>query len=248
MRMLARRVSEAFLDAIWPPACPVCQRPLETAQRLCASCTTQLAPLQARCERCSYPIPCHSCANLPTPLTALIAATEYTRARELVFAYKYGRIRSVGRFLADMLAETVRQNPYGQSADVIAAVPLHRVRERERAFNQSDLLATAVAAALGKPLASTALVRTRATPRQATIQSRAERMANVRGAFHVKDPRAICGKTVLLVDDVITTGATVCALAETVLEAGALAVSAAAVAHPFASGPMETYDSQIWTV
>jgi len=248
MRMLAQRVSEAFFDAVWPPACPLCHRPLESAQRLCASCANQLAPLQARCERWSYPIPCHSCANLPTPLTALIAATEYTRARELVFACKYGRNRSIGRFLADALAETVRQNPYAQNADVIAAVPLHRLRERERAFNQSDLLATAVAAALGKPLASSALARTRPTPRQATIRSRTERMANVRGAFVVQDPRAFEGKAVLLVDDVITTGATVCALAEAVLETGALAVSAAAVAHAFASGPLESYDPEIWTV
>ncbi len=248
MRTLARRVSEAFLDAVWPPACPLCHSPLETAQRLCASCANQLAPLRDRCERCSYPVPCRSCANLPPPLTALIAAAEYTRARELVFAYKYGRNRSIGRFLAGALAEAVRQNPYAQSADAIAAVPLHRARERERAFNQSDLLATAVAAALGKPLASAALARTRATPRQATIQSRAERMANVRGAFVVKDPRPLRGKAVLLVDDVITTGATVCALSEAVLAAGALAVSAAAVAHPFAPGPIETYDPEIWTV
>ena len=99
---------------------------------------------------------------------------------------------------------------------MVAAVPLHPARQRDRGFNQAGLIAAEVARLLRIPDRSDALVRVRATRRQSDVHSRAERDANLRGAIRVVDPLAFRGQVVLLLDDVLTTGATLAACTEAV--------------------------------
>ena len=135
--------------------------------------------------------------------------------------------------LGKALAEGIASNPYVHQADVVVPVPLSTYRRRDRGFNQSEQLAHAVAVELDKTLVVDGLRRTRKTKPQAQLASPAKRAANVTGAFAVDNRAAIAGKRVLLVDDVITTGATVASCAEALHTAPVASVVVAALAHPF---------------
>ncbi len=151
-------------------------------------------------------------------------------SRGLILRFKYADqldgAPSYGTWLARAGAELVRE------ADLIAPVPLHRWRLLRRRFNQSAVLAHALGRQAGKPVAADLLVRTRATPSQGGLNFR-QRRRNVRNAFAVRRPRAasVRGRRVLLVDDVLTTGATVEACAKALLAAGASGVDVVVLAR-----------------
>ncbi len=149
---------------------------------------------------------------------AVIAAMYYEPPiREALLRLKFNRDVYLAAALGVLTARAARwaSDALRQPPQVVAAVPLHHVRQRERGFNQAGLLAAAVAGHLQLPDVSTALVRTRATARQSSTRGRAQREANLRAAFAVVDPLAFRGRSVLLVDDVLTTGATIGTLAQT---------------------------------
>ena len=129
---------------------------------------------------------------------------------------------NLGVPLGHLLRRLLREE--GLSADVVVPVPLHPKRLAERGYNQAALLARAAARELGAPLAARALVRVRDTSQQARL-GRTERLANVERAFVARDPKAVRGRDVLLVDDVETTGATLTACRAALLEAGARRVT-----------------------
>lgn len=132
--------------------------------------------------------------------------------------------------LGDLLAEAgVTLLPAGR-ADLLVPVPLHPRRQRERGFNQAALLAERVGRVWGRPVIASALVRTMATPPQTELSGEARRR-NVRGAFAVVRPRQVAGRRVLLIDDVMTTGATVEACAAPLRGAGAAEVGVLTVAR-----------------
>ena len=133
----------------------------------------------------------------------------------------------MARALAIPLADAWRAQQL--VAQCIVAIPLHPSRERERGYNQSALLARALAAHVGVPFESRALRRTRATQQQALL-SQAERAANVRGAF-LADRPFLDGRHVVIIDDVFTTGATLTAAAEACKDAGAATVTAMTIAR-----------------
>jgi ComF family protein len=128
----------------------------------------------------------------------------------------------------------MREDPEFRSMDLIVPVPLHRSRERERGYNQSALVARGLGQILGVPVSPRALRRNRGTRTQTELSAE-ERARNVEGAFEVRDPGKVAGLRVLLVDDVLTTGATLDAGAAALRKAGARQVYAAAVASPFRS-------------
>jgi ComF family protein len=136
--------------------------------------------------------------------------------RELIHLFKYGRIRTLARPLGRYLAAAM---PPDATFDVVAPVPLNWRRRWSRGFNQSALLAGAAARRLGVGV-TPALSRTRATAAQAGL-SHARRRANVSGAFRVRRPEQVAGRRILLVDDVMTTGATASACAAALKRAGA---------------------------
>jgi len=141
----------------------------------------------------------------------------------------------VGELLGQALAALVKQDEVLSAADVVCPVPLHPARLRERGFNQSLLLAAAISMNTRIPLVE-GLTRTRYTPTQTTKASPEKRLKNVRGAFQIRPDAGIAGKTVLLVDDVMTTGATLDQAAQALLKVGAVSVLGAVVAAAHAGG------------
>ncbi len=154
--------------------------------------------------------------------------------RELVHLFKYRGMRPLSRPLGAWLAEVTRVEGLAE-CEAVVPLPLDPERRRARGYNQSELLAREVARRLGLPLVPQACRRVRPTAPQAGL-TRAQRRANVQGAF-AADPRLVRNRTVLLVDDVMTTGATLNACARTLRQAGAarvLAVTVARTSEPFA--------------
>jgi ComF family protein len=155
-----------------------------------------------------------------------------------IHALKYDRLhglaRGLGRMLAEAIAQLAEESP---SEMLVVPVPLHRSKFADRGFNQARSLAVHALAALGKThpqwrltLASTTLMRLRATESQAGLTPRQRRM-NVRGAFTVSDPAAVAQRHILLIDDIFTTGATARAASLALLQSGAASVRVATLAR-----------------
>jgi ComF family protein len=218
------------LDVLVPRRCGLCGA---FGEFLCPACTAALPRADGpRCRTCAAPLApgalCRACAALPEqPLASLTAACCFADgARRLVHRLKYESLSALAEPMGALMAACPLPHP---GPDVIAPVPLHRGRRRQRGFNQAELLARVIARAHGVPVAPRALVRVRATPSQVRQASAGRRAANVAGAFACRED--LSGRVVLLVDDVATTGATLRACATVLRAAGAVAVHALVFAH-----------------
>ncbi len=149
-------------------------------------------------------------------------------AREAVHAFKFGGHRAMARPLGDLLASLSTADLPVPAVDVLVPVPLHPRRERERGFNQALLLARRLGRAWRVPVESRALARTSATLPQAELTAGARR-DNVRHAFALRRPEAVRGRHVVVVDDILTTGATASACARCLVEGGASTVGVVTV-------------------
>ena len=216
------------LDFLFPPRCAGCRR---RGEWLCADCRASLvAPEPPLCHRCrasvTRPGPCVICRHHPPAFDSLLAAYQYTGAlRPAIHRFKYGGERALGNCLARLLVEAIT---LPTSVDLVLPVPLHPDRLRQRGYNQSNILARALAERLDRPLAAN-LLRVRSTRPQVGLDA-AGRRDNVRGAFAWHGP-PITSRHALLVDDVCTTGSTLSACAAAVRAAGARRVTAVVLAR-----------------
>jgi ComF family protein len=219
-----------MLDVGLPPLCPSCRDPVGDGAGLCAPCWSKLSPIERPfCERLGIPFTYDPGPGIysmqaiadPPAYTRARAAVRYDDiARAMVHALKYGdrldlapvMARWMARAGADLLPDV----------DVVVPVPLHWKRMWARRFNQSAALAKLLAAPRDTPVSYAALKRVKATPQQVGL-SKAERASNVQGAFRVDaaGKTEIARRHVLLVDDVLTSGATVDACSRALLRAGA---------------------------
>ncbi|MGH9742239.1 MAG: ComF family protein [Candidatus Acidiferrum sp.] len=147
-----------------------------------------------------------------------------------ILLLKWERMEPLGAWFAEKLAEMTRREPTLLAADVVVPVPLHRDRERERGYNQAGLISKPLARRLDLPHQAVLLMRTRPRPKK-QILSLEERWESVRGAFATRPGSQVDNKRVLLVDDVMTTGATLDACARALLESGAKSVLGLTVAR-----------------
>lgn len=210
-----------------PQFCVLCAA-ASGAALVCAACDAALPRPGPSCPRCALPAAggaaCGRCLARPPPYAATRAAFVYAfPAERLVQALKYGGALAHAEFLAGAVAAAVA----GGDVEVVVPMPLSPRRQRARGFNQANEIARRVARRLGLP-ASAALLRTRDAPAQAGMRRR-DRLANPRGAF-VALPE-VAGRRVAIVDDVMTTGATMAAAAGAALAAGAARVDAWVVAR-----------------
>ena len=203
-----------------PQRCPGCGVPALPERLLCEACRAAIPRVSfALCAHClargREPAGCNA-----HPGRDVWPAWLYDeRAASVVHALKYEGRRGLAPGLA---AELARVAPPAPRADLVMAVPLHSARRRERGYNQAGLLAEALAESIGVPWLEGAIERARDTRPQARLDPRSRR-ANVAGAFRVRNPGRLEGRTILLVDDVVTTGATFEACLEALGHAGARA-------------------------
>ena len=240
---LGASAARAIFGLLVPPRCLACDEALdpERARRICKTCLESIERLCFEgipcCPHCGIPTgpawkgggdtPCGPCTHSPPTFEAARAWGFHEDAlREAVLRLKFSGRSALAAPLGALIAHAAQALP---PADAVVAVPLHPRRLRERGFNQAALLARAAAADLDLPMLSGALERVRETGAQTELD-RALRAANLRGSMRA-ERRLVDGRAILLVDDVLTTGATASACAAALLAAGAASVFVATVAR-----------------
>jgi len=238
MRFLSLLKTE-ILNLIFPLVCLGCGR---EGTLLCTHCRQSLDFIPPSCIGCrkfvtaTSRIPagrtCHSCRRQSNIFAFLSPFSyDYPLIRELIHLLKYSRVQLVAPVLAEILSEYfVRFQIIFPPQAIIIPIPLSRARTRIRGFNQSELIGRLLAEKLGLVLDSAILVKVRNTPPQTEL-SRSERLLNARGAMKVISPEKVKNATLILLDDVKTTGATLDEAASLLKEAGAKRIWAVTVAH-----------------
>jgi ComF family protein len=227
----------ALIDFALPPRCPACGTVTGEPHRFCLDCWQSIRFLgDPCCTRCGRPFAhdrgadaeCAACLAAPPDYDRLRSAVAYGEvARRVALKLKYGRRPGVAHTIAHLMRRHVEAlSGRAGEAPLLAPVPLHRWRIWKRGYNQSALIATALAKRTGHEVALDLLRRVKATPSLRGL-GRRERAMAVRGAFRVLERTRplIAGRTILLVDDVYTSGATANACARALRRAGAAQVN-----------------------
>jgi ComF family protein len=231
----------SFLDLLYPRSCSGCGGALSGGEgHICwdclAGCDVITHPF---CSVCGDPVDgrvdqeyvCSSCLDHPPWFdVARSAARHRGSLRHAMYAFKYGRHAGLSSDLMGLALSCVRTHFPKQHLDAVTFVPLYPRKEKERTYNQSRLLASGLARSLALPLASRCLCRSRRTLTQAGLNAR-ERRRNVKGAFAAREHEWLEGRSLLLVDDVMTTGATVNECARALKKGGASRVLVVTVAR-----------------
>ena len=237
----AKRAAAIVVDFALPPRCPACPALVEEAGAFCADCWHLVEFLSAGCETCGRSLEateaalCGACLAQPPRIARSRAALGYGEiARSLALGLKYGRKVGLARTMARYMAPL--RGDWGPDT-LVVPVPLHRWRLWGRGFNQAALVAARLGKAWGLPMDPLLLERNRRT-RPLKGMDPGERRREVRGAFRVKNGAALNGRTMVLIDDVVTSGATADACARALLKAGAGRVELVAWSRVVRSGAL----------
>ena len=210
---------------------------------LCALCKQALLVQEnTLCFACEHKLPYthfHALPNNETALrlagrfpfkhaTSLFYFTQQSAVQQLMHALKYEHRPAIGTYFGSLLGQQLREIKAFQGIDGIIAIPLHYKKEQQRGYNQSNLIAAACAAAMGLPFYNKAIVRKRFTQTQ-TLKNRLQRVENLEDAFFINNTKLLIGKHLLIIDDVLTTGATMEACALQVLKIPNTQVSIATI-------------------
>ena len=231
---------EAAVSLLYPPVCTLCGGKTRAGEYLCERCEAKATPIVAPfCQQCSEPFEgaistvftCANCAHRTIYFDAAVAAYRGRGiVRQIIHDFKYGRQIHLRHLVARWLyAAFDDERLRGREFDMIVPVPLHPARQRERGFNQANLLAELLTAQISIP-SKPVLKRVRYTTTQ-TALDRAERMENLHNAFRLRRNANVRGLRVLLIDDVLTTGSTLSECARILKRSGAISVHAATAAR-----------------
>lgn len=231
MIALLKSIAADFGHLFFPHNCEGCGTDiLEHSNLLCGKCLLQLPgtnffPLQGNpVEKIFYD-------RLPViQAGAAYYFTKHSLLQHLLVQLKYKQQRELGYFFGRMMGRMLEASGRFETIDLLIPVPLNRKKEYRRGYNQAQLICEGIAAVWNKPLLAHALSRTRFTDTQ-THQNRLSRWQNMENVFALNDPASLQNKHVLLIDDVITTGATLEACGAALLKAGNVRVSIGAVAY-----------------
>lgn len=223
-REFVKTFVEALLAFVYPPLCLVCKTHLAPdEQHVCTRCWRELPRLREKGE-----IPA-DLANRDG-LSKLVSLWPFEdEVQKVIHDFKYAGMKSLGDQIGGEMAQLLLAEPEYVQSDLIVPVPLHKTRMRQRGYNQSTILSRAISQSIQVPVESKVLMRIRNTKSQANLNAE-QRQRNVDGAFQTRAPEPVVGKTILLVDDVCTTGATLSGCARALLRAGAGRVLAATAA------------------
>lgn len=214
----------------WPGLCLVCRQ--AQWQAVCQHCLAAFAAPRLRCGRCALALKagrpeCLACEDKPPEFDRAIAAVDYTSPwRELIAQFKFNGDVALAKPLSELMADRLGQLPPRKRPQWLIPTPLSTARLRERGFNQSWQLARQLSRQMGIPTLPEAVRRVKDTPRMMTLEAD-DRRQHIRGAFEVTQScrRALAGRHVALVDDVLTTGATLDEITRTLQDAGVRQVS-----------------------
>lgn len=215
-----KKVLNDFIDLVFPNCCPGCDQPLVSGEvHLCTSCELDL-PLYAANEHILH----YFAGRLKlTEARAFMKFYHGGIAQNLLHHIKYKGDQGLGEYLGKMFIQHLQKEAVYNDVEVIVPVPLHKSKLRARGYNQSEVVARGMAEILGVTVDSSSILRTKKSETQ-TKKNRADRWQNVTGIFEVTGDN-LQGKHVLLIDDVITTGATLEACGEVILNVGAASLS-----------------------
>ncbi|NNC59380.1 MAG: ComF family protein [Erythrobacter sp.] len=231
------------VDLVYPPRCPLCGSAIEQPSGLCVICWEGLViPSEPSCTKCQRPLPsqsrqkfdepaiCAPCLAHPPRHAGIAAATLYNdTSRQLVLRFKHGGRIALAGMMARLMAGRLGEL---EEDTVIVPVPLHRWRLWRRGYNQAALLARELAISKGSKLVLDALVRTKATPSLGGLGKKARKRALANAiAVNLRARDKIAGRSVILVDDVLTSGTTSHACVQALLKAGAREVRIACFAR-----------------
>lgn len=223
----ASQTAADLLDFVFPGECPGCGAVTARANPFCVNCEADMAQLVAQpaCPRCALPLPtgetpCGRCLGKGLRPFAGVTrlGTFEGPLRHAIHASKFRRRWKLADVLVQRLIYLDRFKRLRGEIDVVVPVPLHPYRRLSRGYNQSEVIASRCAKALGAGL-SRAVAKTKHTPTQSGLASRAQRARNVSNCFELFKPSDVDGKRILIVDDVMTSGATLRAVARCVMEA-----------------------------
>lgn len=250
-----RGAIDAVASVLFPAPCRICREPLTTASRVpvCAACLDSLRRIVPPvCGACGRPFPpimsasvspiCHGCLRRVYRFDLARSFAYYDdKMVRLLTLLKYEPATPLANWFATRLEEVVRAEPKLAEVDWVVPVPLDRTRLRERGYNQAELIARPLARRLNRPISTDLLSRLHPRPPRLKL-SRRERWDTVRGAFEAQAGAQLANVCVLLVDDVLTSGATLDACARALRSAGAAAVHAITVARvlPRWEAPIES--------
>ncbi len=228
-----------LLNFFFPRTCYVCRGdvPVPDSYPICRSCRLAIPKWPGLiCQTCGIPLPdggahCYFCLSHKRRFQACRSAGIYEGPlKTCLLLLKYNGKESLAKPLGDMMADEWVHWPELHEADTVMSVPLHFWQKHRRTYNQSDLLAKAFCGKTNLPWIKNILFRKKMTRSQTRLK-REDRFENMEGAFGLRDHEAVRGKTVLLIDDVCTTGATLDACAHTLRTGGARKVYAMTVAR-----------------
>jgi len=239
---MSKKFWDGLCSLIFPSNCVICKKhvlPGTSLDILCPDCLNTLEPNKPPfCRRCSRHLEnphetdlCRDCLKHSHYFDKAWAATGYNESmKQLIHLFKYTNKTSLRTALAGLIFSFVENynldlSPY----DVIVPIPLYSTRLRERGYNQAQLIAEQLSQKLDIPCLTDNLIRTRHTPNQALLGQK-ERWTNIHDAFRIKNPREFLKKSVLVIDDLLTTGATASEAARILKEAGAKHVGVLTIA------------------
>ena len=228
----------ALGDLLLPPTCAVCGALLDHhAAVVCAGCLDGFESLGAPgCPRCGQPYPgsgpCPDCRENQNRVEQIRSVYAFGGTlQEAVLRLKVNRRTRLAAFFAKRITAADLPGLNLRDQDLLVPVPLHKSRQADRGFNQSQLIARRLSELLDVSLAPFHLKRIRPTPSQFQMKSKKDRRENLKGAFAVSSRHPFGGKRICLVDDVVTTGSTLGACADALLESGAKLIAAVTVAR-----------------
>ncbi|MHA3773167.1 ComF family protein [Verrucomicrobiota bacterium sgz303538] len=236
----ARRSGSALLSLLYPPHCATCQKDTEAGVHLCTECAKGARRIKAPyCQHCSQPFDgaitgsfvCSNCTDREFHFECAVAPfLSRGVVREFIHRFKYNRHFHLRHQLSEWMELGLADERLLQVIpDALVPVPLHSARQREREFNQAEVLASLLSKRTGIPV-SHCLERTRYTTTQTRLD-RLKRIENLRGAFSVRHTSTVTGRHLILIDDVFTTGSTVEECARVLRAAGAASVRVLTVAR-----------------
>lgn len=229
------KMKEALLDILFPPDCLHCKNNLPTeekADKICNSCIFSISIHSTLfCAVCRARLPenrkvCHKDAPY-----MLAAAVNYDGpVKDIMHQLKYRRWTSLVQIIRPILNNYLKNMALSAEGYIIVPIPLHLERQRERGFNQAELIGSIISETLEIPMRTDLLTRVKKTKAQAELKNYKDRSSNVAGAFNAESPERLSGKNVILVDDVYTSGATMNDAVRALRAAGAKKIIAFAFA------------------